>query len=88
MIPKTKGQGIVFGLLMSYAMAIGMEVYNIAIKMGFSQQPGGLSSMTNAVFPAALLEAAYMGLFVFLFSNLWGHRFGAAFAARARMASR
>lgn len=82
MIPKTKGQGIVFGLLMSYAMAIGMEVYNIAIKMGFSQQPGGLSSMTNAVFPAALLEAAYMGLFVFLFSNLWGNRTGAAFAAK------
>lgn len=88
MIAKTKGQGIVFGLLMSYAMAIGMEVYNIAIKMGFSQQPGGLSSMTNAVFPAALLEAAYMGLFVFLFSNLWGNRTGAAFAAKVTDSAR
>lgn len=26
----TKKQGIVFGLIMSYAMAIGMEVYNVA----------------------------------------------------------
>ncbi len=81
-MPKTKGQGIVYGLLMSYAMAIGMEIYNIAVKMGFPLNPGGLSTMTNAVFPAALLEASYMGLFVFLFSNLWGNRFGAAFAAR------
>ena len=81
-MPKTKGQGIVFGVIMSYAMAIGMEVYNIAIKMGFSLNIGGLSSMTNAVFPAALIEASYMGLFVFLFSNLWGNRAGAAFAAK------
>ena len=81
-MPKTKGQGIVFGFIMSYAMAIGMEVYNIAIKMGFSLNIGGLSSMTNAVFPAALVEASYMGLFVFLFSNLWGNRAGAAFAAK------
>ncbi len=81
-MPKTKGQGIMFGVIMSYAMAIGMEVYNIAIKMGFSLNIGGLSSMTNAVFPAALVEASYMGLFVFLFSNLWGNRAGAAFAAK------
>ena len=81
-MPHTKGQGVVFGLIMSYAMAIGMEVYNIAIKMGFSLNAGGLSTMTNAVFPAALLEASYMGLFVFLFSNLWGNRTGAAFAAK------
>ena len=81
-MPRTKFQGIIFGIIMSYCMAIGMEVYNIAIKMGFPMQPGGFSSMTNAVFPAALLEASYMGLFVFLFSNLWGNRFGAAFAVK------
>lgn len=80
-MPKTKAQGIVFGLLMSYSMAIGMEVYNIAVKMGYLTMPGSFSSMTNAVFPAALLEASYMGVFVFLFSNLWGNRAGAAFAA-------
>ena len=73
---KSKKQGVVFGLIMSYAMAIGMEVYNVAIKQG------GLDSMTNSVFPAALKEAAYMGLIVFVFSNLWGNRAGAAFAAR------
>lgn len=27
-MPKTKFQGVVFGLLMSYIMAFGMEVYN------------------------------------------------------------
>ena len=81
-MPKTKVQGIIFGLIMSYAMAIGMEVYNIAIKMGFNLRMGGFSSMTNAVFPAALVEASYMGLFVFLFSNLYGNRVGAAFAAK------
>ena len=59
-----------------------MEVYNIAINMGFPLNVGGLSTMTNNVFPAALLEASYMGLFVFLFSNLWGNRLGAAFAAK------
>lgn len=34
-MPKTKFQGAVFGLLMSYIMAFGMEVYNTAINMGF-----------------------------------------------------
>lgn len=81
-MPRTKTQGIIFGLIMSYAMAIGMEVYNIAIKMGFNLNMGSFSSMTNAVFPAALVEAGYMGLFVFLFSNLYGNRIGAAFTAK------
>ena len=79
---KTKTQGIIFGLIMSYAMAIGMEVYNIAIQMGFNLNVGGFSSMTNVVFPAALVEASYMGLFVFLFSNLYGNRVGASFSAK------
>ena len=67
---------------MSYSMAIGMEVYNIAFKMGFHLQAGGFSSMTNAVFPTALAEASYMGLFVFFFSSLYGNRVGAAFSAK------
>ena len=33
-MPKNKTQGIIFGIIMSYAMAYGMEVYNIAIKEG------------------------------------------------------
>lgn len=81
-MPKTKFQGIIFGAIMSYAMAIGMEVYNIAWKMGFAAQNGGFSTMTNAVFPAALKEMLYMGVFVFIFSNLWGNRLGARFAEK------
>ena len=50
-MPKNKLQGTVFGLIMSYAIAIGMEVYNIAYKMGFHLADGGFSSMTNAVLP-------------------------------------
>jgi hypothetical protein len=82
-MPKTKFQGVVFGLLMSYTMAYGMEVYNMAIKLGFNLTPSaGFSSMTNLVFWEALKEASYMGLFVFLFSNLWGNKIGARFAER------
>ena len=78
----TKTQGVLFGLIMSYAMAYGMEIYNVAIKEGGHMAAGGLSNMTNLVFWDALKEASYMGLLVFLFSNLWGNRLGAAFAAR------
>ena len=81
-MPKTKFQGFIFGLIMSYAMAYGMEVYNIAIKMGFTRKTGGFSSMTDDVFPAALKEAAYMGLFVLLFSSLYGNRIGAKLAEK------
>ena len=81
-MPRNKVQGIVFGILMSYAMAYGMEVYNVAIKEGFNLNVGGFSTMTNRVFPDALIEASYMGVFVFLTSSLWGNRLGAAFAAR------
>lgn len=81
-MPKNKFQGFVFGIIMSYAMAYGMEVYNIAIKAGVNLTIGGLSNMTNAVFLDALKEAAYMGLFVILFSNLWGNRIGNAIASK------
>ncbi len=81
-MPKTKGQGIIFGIIMSYAMAYGMEVYNVAIKMGVNLSAGGFSNMTNIIFWEAFKEALYMGVFVFLFSNLWGNRMGAAFMQR------
>ncbi len=79
---KTREEKIVFGILMSVTMAIGMEVYNVAIKMGYNTMPGGLSNMVNQVFPDALVEASYMWIFVFLFSNLWGNRLGHALAAK------
>lgn len=81
-MPKTKFQGVIFGIIMSYAMAYGMEVYNVAIKEGVNLVAGGLSNMTNIIFWHAAIEASYMGVFVFIFSNLWGNRFGAAFAAK------
>lgn len=79
---KSKKQGFVFGLIMSYDMAIGMEVYNTAYNQGFHLGGGGLSIMTNAVFLPALMETAYMGLIVLLVSGLYGNRCGAAFARR------
>lgn len=82
-MPKNRAQGVIFGILMSVTMAVGMEVYNVAWKMGFPTQPGGFSTMTNDVFPAALAEAAYMWLFVELLSSLYGNRVGAALASRA-----
>ena len=81
-MPKNKAQGIIFGILMSITMAYGMEVYNVAWKMGIPTMAGGFSNMTNDVFLGALIEAAYMWLFVFLFSDLWGNRLGAGLAAR------
>ena len=81
-MPKTKFQGIIFGILMSITMAYGMEVYNVAIKMGYNTMPGGFSNMTNSVFLSALVEASYMWLFVFLFFFFWGNRIGHALAGR------
>lgn len=80
-MPKTKFQKVVFGLIMSYSMAYPMEVYNVAIKMGFNLSNGlGFSSMTNQVFLEALKEVWYMGLIVFAFSSLWGNKMGKNFA--------
>ena len=75
-MPRTKLQGVVFGILMSITMAIGMGVYNDAVKMGYNAMPGGMSNMTGTVIIQAFMEASYMWLFVFLFSNLWGNRIG------------
>lgn len=81
-MPKNKTQGVIFGILMSVTMAVGMEVYNVAWKMGYPTMPGGFSNMTNDVFPAALAEAAYMWLFVELLSSLYGNRVGTGLASR------
>ena len=81
-MPETRVEKLIFGIFMSVSMAIGMEIYNVAISMGYAAQVGGLSSMRNVVFPAALVEASYMWIFVFIFSNLWGNRGGRALAAK------
>ena len=81
-MPKTKKQGIIFGIIMSMTMAYGMEVYNVAIKEGLHLTNGGFSNMTNSVFLDAFFEAAYMWIFVFIFSNLWGNKIGHALAEK------
>ncbi|MGN0135759.1 DUF2798 domain-containing protein [Anaerotignum sp.] len=81
-MPKTKFQGVIFGILMSITMAYGMEVFNVAHKLGYSAMPGGFSNMTNHVFYDALIEASFMWIFVFIFSNLWGNRIGHGLAAK------
>ena len=53
-----KLQGFIHGFIMSYAMAVGMELYNRAYSMDFHMQSGGLSSMTNEIFLPALAETA------------------------------
>lgn len=80
-MPETKFQKAVFGLIMSYSMAYPMEVYNVAIKMGYNLTDGlGFSAMTNQVFLEALKEVWYMGLIVFACSSLWGNKIGEKFA--------
>ena len=41
-MPKTKGQKLIFGILMSITMTYGMEVYNNAINAGYNLIPGVL----------------------------------------------
>ena len=82
-MPKTKAQGIVFGILMSFFMAYGMEVYNISIRRGFNLTEGlGFASISYGVFAEALKEAAFMAVIVFAVSNLIGNRAGARFMER------
>lgn len=81
-MPKTKGQGLVFGILMSVTMAYGMEVYNMALNTGVQAVAGGLSNLRNGVFLEALKETAYMWVIVLVISTLWGNRLGAKLAAR------
>lgn len=75
-MPRTKTQGIIFGVIMSYAMTYGMEVYNNAFNMG------GVSAISGAVFVSALKETTFMGLLVIVISSLWGNKAGARFAAK------
>ena len=81
-MPKNKTQGIIFGLIMSYSMAIGMEIYNNAIQQGVHLQPGGFTNLTYGIVGKALAEALFMGLIVILVSELWGNRLGAKLAGK------
>ena len=76
-MPKNKTQGIIFGIIMSYSMAVGMEIYNNAIQQGVHLQPGGFTNLTYGIVGKALVEALFMGLIVIIVSALWGNRLGA-----------
>ncbi len=81
-MPKTKFQGIVYSLFMSYIMAYGMEVYNTAIEMGYNLKLGGFSTMTNAVLWEAFKETLYMGIIAFILSSLFGNKIGSKFSEK------
>ena len=34
-MPETRGEKLFFGVVMSITMAVGMEIYNVAISMGY-----------------------------------------------------
>ena len=71
-MPENKKQGFIFGVIMSYAMAFGMEIYNSAINLGFNLKAGGFSNMTNKVFAAAMSEILWIGIVVIILSSLYG----------------
>ena len=79
-MPNAKAQGTVFKTLVSFFMAYGMEVYNIAIRMGYNLTVElGFSSITYPVFLKALKEAmgmSGMSVIIFIVSNLVGNRAG------------
>lgn len=75
-MPTTKGQKIVFGIIMSITMAYGMEFYNNAINYGATIQHWNFSMLSNIVFWNALKEMSFMWIIVFVVSNLWGNRIG------------
>ncbi len=81
-MPKNKTQGLIFGVVMSYMMALGMEIYNSAIQQGVPLQPGGFTNLTYAVVGAALRETLFMGFVALAVSELWGNRLGGKLAAR------
>ena len=78
-MPRNKFQKIIFGVIMSYAMAFGMELYNTAINMGIALQPGGLSHMTWTAVGTGMKEMLIMGIFVLIVSELFGNRMGQRF---------
>ena len=78
-MPENKKQGFIFGVIMSYAMAFGMEIYNSAINLGFDLKAGGLSHMTNEVFVVAMKEVGWIGIVVIILSSLYGNKFGEHF---------
>lgn len=80
--PRTRTQGLLYGVFMTVFMTIGMEIYNNAVKMGVNLQPGGFSNMDWSVITGAIEELPLMLPIVFAISNLYGNRVGHTIASR------
>lgn len=74
-MPKNKLQGIAFGILMSITMVFGMEIYNVAWRLGLPAQAGGFANLTNEALLSALMDTSFVWIVAFIFSGLWGNPF-------------
>ena len=72
-MPKTTGQKVLFGLLMSFFMVLAMELYNTGLRNG---------GLTNAGILEALRELPLMFVLCFLTSTVAGEPLAARMAAR------
>lgn len=81
-MPRSKREGLVYGVLMSVFMTCGMELYNNAVKQGMNLVPGGFSSMDWSVVTGAAEELPFMIPVVFVLSNLFGNKLGQRIAVR------
>lgn len=72
-MPKTTGQKVLFGLLMSFFMVLAMELYNTGLRNG---------GLTNAGILEALRELPLMFVLCFLTSTVAGEPLAARLAAR------
>ena len=75
-MPKTTGQKILFGLLMSFFMVLAMELYNTGLRMG---------GLTNAGIPAALRELLYMFPLCFVTSYFVGDPLATRLVSRIQL---
>ena len=75
-MPKTTGQKILFGLLMSFFMVLAMELYNTGLRMG---------GITNAGIPIALRELLWMFPLCFVTSCFVGDPLAARLVARIQL---
>ena len=75
-MPKTRGQKVIFGLLMSFFMVLAMELYNTGLRNG---------GLTNAGILEALRELPLMLVLCFFTSTLLGDPAAARLAARTQL---
>lgn len=72
-MPQTKVEKIIFGVLMSFAMVYGMEVYNHALMAG---------GLVNSGFGMDMKEWILLAAIVFAVENIYGGRLARKLAFR------